>query len=136
MVYDTKQAEKTTEKFHHFIAHYVVAAFGYIKMMTLLKNNKGCTVWDFITIDDLVNSIYIVKNQEDAWSRAYEINKMDRQEQQKYAAYKTLETEEERKKYSPIKPKFKRTTTKREFGKLMVSKEAHIFIKEQKRIGN
>ena len=77
MVYDTKQAEKTTEKFHHFIAHYVVAAFGYIKMMTLLKNNKGCTVWDFITIDDLVNSIYIVKNQEDAWSRAYEINIMD-----------------------------------------------------------
>ena len=133
MVYDTKQAEKTTEKFHHFIAHYVVAAFGYIKMMTLLKNNKGCTVWDFLTVDDLVNSIYIVKNQEDAWSRAYEINKMDRQEQQKYAAYKTLETEEERKKYAPIKTKFKRTTTKREFGKSMVSKEGQFFYQKAKK---
>ena len=125
MVNDTNQVEKITEKFHHFIAHYVVAAFGYIKMMTLLKNNKGYSVWDFITIDDLVNSIYIVKNQEDAWSRAYEINIMDRQEQQKYAAYKTLDTAEERKKYAPLKPKFKRKTTKREFGKSMVSKEGH-----------
>ena len=112
MVNDTNQVEKITEKLHHFIAHYVVAAFGYIKMMTLLKNNKGCSVWDFITIDDLVNSIYIVKNQEDAWSRAYEINTMDRQEQQKYATYKTLDTKEERKKYAPIKQKYKRTTTK------------------------
>ena len=136
MVYDTKQAEKTTEKFHHFIAHYVVAAFGYIKMMTLLKNNKGCTVWDFLTVDDLVNSIYIVKNQEDAWSRAYEINIMDRKEQQKYASYKTLDTKDERKKYAPLKTKFKRKTTKQEFGKSMVSKEGQFFIKKQKRIGN
>ena len=125
-----------TVVFHHFIAYYVVTAFGYTKMMTLLKDNKGCSVWDFNTIDDMVNSIYIVKNQEDAWSRSYEINKMDKLEQQKYAAYKTLETEEERKKYSPIKPKFKRTTTKREFGKSMVSKEGQIFYQKAKKIGN
>ena len=91
---------------------------------------------DFITIDDLVNSIYIVKNQEDAWSCSYEINKMDRREQQKYAAYKTLETDEERKKYAPLKTKFKRTTTKRELGKSMVSKEGQFFYQKAKKIGN
>ena len=41
---DMRHAEKTTKRFHHFIAHYVVAAFGYTKMMALLKENKGCSV--------------------------------------------------------------------------------------------
>ena len=64
-LYDMKQVEMSTDRFHHFIAHYVVAAFGYTKMMALLKENKGSSVWDFVTIDDLVNSIFIIKNQED-----------------------------------------------------------------------
>ena len=57
-LYNTNQVEKTTERFHHFIAHYVVAAFGYTKMMTLLKDNKGSCVWDFLTVDDLVNYLH------------------------------------------------------------------------------
>ena len=76
---NTNQVEKNTERFHHFIAHYVVAAFGYTKMMAVLKENKGCSVWDFLTIDDLVNFIFIIKNQEDSWTCAYEINIMDRE---------------------------------------------------------
>ena len=104
-------------------------------MMALLIENKECSVWNFLTIDDLVNAIFIVKNQEDSWTRVYEINSMDREEKQKYAAYKTLNTAEERKKYAPLTPKFK-SKTKREFGKSMVSKEGHIFILEQKRNGS
>ena len=51
---------------------------------------------------------------------------MGREEQEKYAAHKTLGTPKERMKYAPITTKFKRNT-KREFGKSMVSEEGHTY---------
>ena len=129
---DMRHVEKTTKRFHHFIAHYVVAAFGYTKMMALLKENKGKSVWNFLSIDNLVNSIFIIKNQQASWTRAYNVNIMDREEKQKYASYKTLDTPEDRIKYAPIEPKFKRKT-KREFGKSLVSTEGHNFYSRTKK---
>ena len=44
VLYDMKEIQKITDRFHHVIAHFVVVAFGYTKMMALLKENKGCSV--------------------------------------------------------------------------------------------
>ena len=63
---DMKEIQKITDSFHHVIGHYVVGAFGYINMMALLKENKGSSVWNYLHIDNLVDSIFIVKNRKDS----------------------------------------------------------------------
>ena len=104
----------------------MVEAFGYTKMMALLKENKGSSVWNFLNIDDLVNSIFAVKNHENSWVCAFDVKGMSREEQDKCAAHKTLGTPEERMKYAPITTEFNRNT-KREFGMSMMSEEGHKF---------
>ena len=72
--------KRVIDRFHHFVGYYVVGAFGYTKMTALLKENKGSSVWDHLTIDDLVNSILIVKNHEDSWLHNFYVKRMPREE--------------------------------------------------------
>ena len=102
----------------------MVGIFGYTKMMALLKENKGSSVWNCLNIDNLVKSIFNIKNHNDSWACAFDMKGIGREEQEKYVAYKILSTPEERMKYAPITTKFKKNT-KREFGKSMVSEEGH-----------
>ena len=84
----------------------MVPAVGHTKMMAKLKERKGSTVWDHFTIDDLVYSIFLLKNHEDNWSRNFELKRMDLSEQEKYKKHKTLFTADERARYAPKNPRF------------------------------
>ena len=84
-------------------------------MMARLKEDKGSCVWDYLTIDDLINAIFIVKNHELSWTQAFKVKGMCKDEQQKYAVHKKLPTQEEREKYAPKKTRFIKRT-KRIFG--------------------
>ena len=47
--------EDEINSFHKFVAKYVVGTYGYTNMMARLKEDKGSCVWDYLTIDDLIN---------------------------------------------------------------------------------
>ena len=65
-------------------------------MMALLKENKGTTVWNYLTVDDLVKCFFLVKNHEESWTHAFNVKRMGRKEQEKWANHKTLATPEEK----------------------------------------
>ena len=75
-------------------------------MMVLLNERKGSTVWDNFTIDDLVYSIFLLKNYTDSWSCNFELKRMDLLEQEKYKKHKILFTADERARYAPKNPRF------------------------------
>ena len=71
-------------------------------MMALLKENKGSSVRNFLNIDDLVNSIFIVRNYEDSWACAFDLKGIAMDEQEQCTTHKPPGTPQERKKYAPI----------------------------------
>ena len=62
-------------------------------------------------MNDLVNSIFIVRNHKDSWTRAFDVTGMAMDKQEKYTAHTTLGTPKERKKYAPITRRGKRCAT-------------------------
>ena len=108
--------------FYKFVGNYVVGAFGYTKMMALLKENKSTSVWDHLTMDDLVNLIFIVKNHKLSWAHAFNVKHTSREEQEKYANHNTLTTPEERVTYAPKTARFIKRI-KRSFGMSVVNEE-------------
>jgi len=74
---------------------------GMTNMKAMLKDDKGSTVWEHITLEELAYPMFVIKNWEEVWRQMNEVRVMEPEERAKYyKEYKTLETTEKRKSTS------------------------------------
>ena len=70
-----------------------------------MKQHKGTTVLDHISVEDFIYPAFVLKNQEKNWSQDIKIAALDEEERKKFGDYKGLYKDlspEDREKYVPI----------------------------------
>ena len=72
---------------NHYITYYVANTQGIDRLKTLMKQRKGTTVLDHVSVEDFIYPAFIPKNQEKAWSHTIKIATMDEEEREKFRDY-------------------------------------------------
>jgi hypothetical protein len=131
---DPQDMALTATPLFDFIGNYVGKTYGINGINKWLKENKGLSFLDKMTVDDLVNCITMVKNHEDSWERGVVRSRLnDPIEEEKYENYKDLDNPQEREKYAPKPPMFSAGRgIKREFGAVMWNDEGKAFYEKTK----
>ena len=53
-------------------------------MKAMLKDDKGSTVWEHITLEELAYPMFVIKNWEEVWRQMNEVRVMEPEERAKY----------------------------------------------------
>ena len=53
-------------------------------MKAMLKDDKGSTVWEHITLEELSYPMSVIKNWEEVWTHMNEVRVMEPEERAKY----------------------------------------------------
>ena len=88
-----------------FLGHYVAKCHDIRKIVKQMKEKKGSSWLDIMTLNEFVKMITIVANHEDVWNKEEWITRLE-DEEEKYEYYKEIDDESERLKYTPKKSKF------------------------------
>ena len=131
---DPQDMALTATPLFDFIGNYVGKTYGINSINKWLKENKGLSFLDKMTVDDLVHCITMVKNHENSWERGIMISQLnDPLEEEKYENYQDIDDPQEREKYSPIAPMFSAGRgIKRQFGAVMWDDEGKAFYEKTK----
>ncbi len=131
---DPQDMALTATPLFDFIGNYVGKTYGINSINKWLKENKGLSFLDKMTVDDLVHCITMVKNHENSWERGIMISRLnDPIEEEKYENYQDIDDPQEREKYSPIAPMFSAGRgIKRQFGAVMWDDEGKAFYEKTK----
>ena len=118
----------------HFIGKYVGQSYGIMNIRKMMRNNKGMTWLDMMTLNQFTNMISVLANHNDQWTRELWIKELeDDEERYKYKNFDDLEDGPDKFKYTPTKSKFSASRgKKREFGVAIWSDEGKIFERDLK----
>ena len=89
-----------------FISNYVSRLYGVNAIRTWLKEHKGKTFLDMMTVSDVAYVISLLKNSWCVWDQDLLVKSESDMEQEKYCNRKTLEDPEDRRKYEQEYPMF------------------------------
>ena len=118
----------------HFIGMYVGGTYGVQKITKWLKDNKGKSFLDLMTVDDVAWCVVLVENHVEGWERDMLKARSADDEKEKYKNYRDIVDEEERAKYAPRPSRYSSGDgIKREFGKEIWSEEGHQVFQEVKK---
>ena len=98
--------KKGIEELCHFIGMYVGGTYGVQKITKWLKDNKGKSFLDLMTVDDVAWCVVLVVNHEKGWERDILKARSAEDEKEKYKNYQEIINEEERAKYAPMPSRY------------------------------
>jgi len=99
------------------------------KITRELKDHKGKTFLDIMTLNQFTTKVSILANQEDPWAQEGKIERIpDKDERDKYKNYANLQSAADRSKYAPKSTRFSNGKgVKREFGVSIWNEEGKKF---------
>ena len=90
----------------NFLSNYVSKLYGVHAIRTWLKNNKGKSFLQMISMCDVAYCICLVRNSDHVWKQDKLVREMDKLEQEKYKSWKSIIDPEERGRYQLFTPRF------------------------------
>ena len=101
----TELSYEDLSRVYRFVTTIVGKLIGKRALKTKMRNNKGKSPFDIITLSDIAYSLTIIANNIDKWDQEHEILRMSSEEREKWNNPKNL-PEDERKKYIKKQPRF------------------------------
>ena len=108
-----KPWERFPEKFEEykplldFLVEFVARPKGMKKLKKFLKDNSDCSLVDFLSQADVAYALTLLKNNQDRWKQALDIEAMPSDEQLKWKKPLSVPKEERHMHlYRKVKPRF------------------------------
>lgn len=119
------------QKMCHFISTYVVKVYGVKSVGDWLRNNKGKSFLDMMSMDDVAYCISLVDNSQDCWKQDVEVKAKSKEEQMNHRCWSDFDDPNQREKYRMVEPKYSGGKgVKRVFCGVMWNQEGESFYKE------